>query len=167
MPLEDEASSKLLERAFRKRGIAFKLGARFTGVEHTDDRRRGSRSRTARRIEAELLLVAVGRGPVSAGLGYEEAGVAMDRGFVLVDEYCRTNVPGVSAVGDLVPTLQLAHVGFAEGILVAEQIAGLNPRPIDYDGVPRVTYCDPEVASVGITEATGQRAVRRRQGRAR
>ena len=106
-----------------------------------------------KKFEAEVLLVAVGRGPVSQGLGYEEQGVAMDRGYVLVDEYMRTNVPTISAVGDLVPTLQLAHVGFAEGILVAERLAGLKAVPIDYDGVPRVTYCHPEVASVGITEA--------------
>jgi dihydrolipoamide dehydrogenase len=104
-------------------------------------------------IEAELLLVAVGRGPVSQGLGYEEAGVQVDRGYVLVDEYCQTSVPTISAVGDLIPTLQLAHVGFGEGILVAERIAGLKPAPIDYAGVPRITYSDPEVASVGLTEA--------------
>jgi dihydrolipoamide dehydrogenase len=95
----------------------------------------------------------VGRGPVSAGLGHEEAGVAMDRGFVLVDPYCQTNVPTISAVGDLTPGLQLAHVGFAEGILVAERLGGLRVTPIDYDGVPRITYSDPEVASVGITSA--------------
>ena len=89
---------------------------------------------------------------MSQGLGYEEAGVQMDRGFVLVDQYCQTNVPTISAVGDLIPTLQLAHVGFGERILVAERLAGLNPAPIDYDGVPRVTYCEPEVASVGLTE---------------
>ena len=82
----------------------------------------------------------------------------MERGFVTVDEFCRTNVPGVYAVGDLVPTLQLAHVGFQEGILVAEHIAGLNPPPIDDDGVPRITYCDPEVASVGLTEAQPRRS---------
>jgi dihydrolipoamide dehydrogenase len=104
-------------------------------------------------IDAELVLVAVGRGPVSAGLGYEEAGVSVDRGFVLVDAYCRTNVPTISAVGDLTPGLQLAHVGFGEGILVAERLAGLPVVPIDYDGVPRITYSDPEVASVGITSA--------------
>jgi dihydrolipoamide dehydrogenase len=104
-------------------------------------------------VEAELMLVAVGRGPVSAGLGYDEVGVAMDRGFVLVDEYCRTNVPTISAVGDLRPGLQLAHVGFAEGIMVAERLGGLNPPPVDYDGVPRITYSSPEVASVGITSA--------------
>lgn len=151
VPAEDENSSKLLERAFRKRGIKFQLGSRFSGVEYTDAGVRVSLE-NGKQFEAELLLVAVGRGPVSQGLGYEEAGVAMDRGCVLVDEYMRTNVPTVSAVGDLVPTLQLAHVGFAEGILVAERLAGLKAVPIDYDGVPRVTYCHPEVASVGLTE---------------
>ena len=104
-------------------------------------------------LEAELLLVAVGRGPVSAGLGYEESGVALDRGYVVVDELCRTNVPTISAVGDLIATPQLAHVGFAEGILVAERVSGLDVHPIDYDGVPRITYSDPEVASVGLTSA--------------
>ena len=152
VPLEDEASSKLLERAFRRRGIASKLGARFAGVEHTDQGVRVSLE-DGETIEAELLLVAVGRGPVSADLGYEEAGVAIDRGFVKVDAYCQTNVPTISAVGDLIPTLQLAHVGFGEGILVAERLAGLPVVPIDYAGVPRVTYSEPEVASVGLTEA--------------
>lgn len=152
VPVEDESSSKLLERAFRKRGIKFELGARFSGVEYTDKGVRVSLE-NGKQVEAELLLVAVGRGPVSAGLGYEEVGVAMDRGYVLADEYCRTNVPTISAVGDLIPTLQLAHVGFGEGILVAERIAGLKVAPIDYAGVPRVTYCDPEVASVGLTQA--------------
>jgi dihydrolipoamide dehydrogenase len=155
VPAEEEASSKLLERAFRKRGIAFELGARFSGVEHTAAGVRVSLE-SGKTFDADVLLVAVGRGPRSQGLGYEEAGVAMERGFVTVDEFCRTNVPGVYAVGDLIPTLQLAHVGFQEGILVAEHIAGLNPRPIDYDGVPRIAYCDPEVASVGITEVTAK-----------
>jgi dihydrolipoamide dehydrogenase len=152
VPLEDEASSKLVERAFRRRGIKFELDNGFTGVEHTET---GVRVHTAKGkdFDAELLLVAVGRGPVSAGLGYEQAGVAVDRGYVKVNEFCQTSVPNVYAVGDLIPTLQLAHVGFAEGILVAEHIAGLSPRPIDYDGVPRVTYSNPEVASCGLTEA--------------
>jgi dihydrolipoamide dehydrogenase len=152
LPLEDESSSKLLERAYRRRGINFELGVRFEGVKTTDAgvvvTLEGGKT-----IEAEYLLVAVGRGPVSAGLGYEENGVATERGFVLVDEYCRTNVPTISAVGDLIPTLQLAHVGFAEGILVAERLGGLSPVPIDYDGVPRITYSEPEVASVGLSEA--------------
>ena len=155
VPLEEESSSKLLERAFRKRGIKYELGARFAGVKATDAGVTVSLE-SGKTIEAELLLVAVGRGPVSSGLGYEEAGVAMDRGYVTVDEYCRTSVPGVYAVGDLIPTLQLAHVGFAEGILVAEHVAGLSPKPLDYDGVPRVTYSEPEVASVGITSKTAK-----------
>lgn len=150
--LEDESSSKQLERAFRKRGINFEVGTKFASMTKgpsgvTVTLENGST------FTAEVLLVAVGRGPVSANIGYEEQGLTMDRGYILVDEKCRTNVPGVWAVGDLIPTLQLAHVGFAEGILVAEEIAGLNPRPINYDGVPRVTYSEPEVASVGLTTA--------------
>jgi dihydrolipoamide dehydrogenase len=153
LPLEEESSSKLLERAFRRRGIGQKLGARFESVKDTGSGVVVTLAGGAT-LEAELLLVAVGRGPVSAGLGYEEAGVEVERGFVKVDEYCQTRVPTISAVGDLTPGLQLAHVGFGEGILVAERLAGLHVTPIDYDGVPRVTYCDPEVASVGITSAT-------------
>jgi dihydrolipoamide dehydrogenase len=151
VPLEDESSSKLLERAFRRRKIGFELGSRFSGVQNTENGVKVSLE-NGKEFEAELLLVAVGRGPVSQGLGYEEAGVQMERGFVLVDEYCRTNVETISAVGDLIPTLQLAHVGFGEGILVAERLAGLPVVPIDYAGVPRITYSDPEVASVGLTE---------------
>ena len=153
--LEDETSSKQLERAFRKRGIKFETGTKFasatkstSGVTVTLEN--GST------FTAEVLLVAVGRGPVSANIGFEEQGITMDRGYVIVDDKCRTNVPGIWAVGDLIPTLQLAHVGFAEGILVAEEIAGLNPRPINYDGVPRVTYSEPEVASVGLTTAVAK-----------
>jgi len=153
LPAEDEASSKLLERAFRRRGIKYKLGTRFESVKDTPSgvtvTLEGGET-----LDAEVLLVAVGRGPVSAGLGYDEVGVSMDRGFVLADEYCQTNIPTISAVGDLTPGLQLAHIGFGEGILVAERLAGLPVVPINYDGVPRVTYSDPEVASVGITSAT-------------
>jgi len=152
LPLEDESSSKLVERAFRRRGIGYKLGAKFEGVKDTESgvtvTLEGGTT-----IDAELLLVAVGRGPVSAGLGYEDAGVTTDRGFVIVDEYCRTGVPTISAVGDLIPGPQLAHAGFAEGILVAERLADVPVVPIDYDGVPRVTYSNPEVASVGLTAA--------------
>jgi len=150
--LEDESSSKLLERAFRKRGINFELGVRFKSASK-DKKGVTVTLEDGKTFSAEVLLVAVGRGPVSANLGYEEAGLTMDRGYVLVDNKCRTNVPGIWAVGDLIPTLQLAHVGFGEGILVAEEMAGLNPRPINYDGVPRVTYSEPEVASVGLTTA--------------
>ncbi|MEI5674872.1 MULTISPECIES: dihydrolipoyl dehydrogenase [unclassified Nocardioides] len=149
---EDEASSKALERAFRKRGIAFRTGTSFQSVAHTDT----GVAVTVEGgdvIEAELLLVAVGRGPRTEGLGYDEQGVALDRGFVLADERCRTNLDGVFAVGDIVPGLQLAHRGFAQGIFVAEEIAGLAPRPIDEAGIPRVTYSHPELASVGLTEA--------------
>jgi len=150
--LEDETSSKQLERAFRKRKIDFEVGSRFKSHTVNADSVTVTLEND-KSFTAEVLLVAVGRGPVSAGIGYEEQGIKMDRGYVLVDNKCRTNVPGVWAVGDLIPTLQLAHVGFAEGIMVAEEIAGLNPRPINYDGVPRVTYSEPEVASVGLSTA--------------
>ena len=150
--LEDEESSKALERAFRKRKIGFELGSRFAGVEKSEKGVKVSLE-NGKTIEADVLLVAVGRGPVSQELGYEQVGVEMERGFVKVDEHCQTSVATISAVGDLIPTLQLAHVGFGEGIMVAERLAGLDPAPIDYDGVPRVTYSEPEVASVGITEA--------------
>ena len=163
LPLEDEASSRLLERAFRRRGIGFKVGTRFEGVKDSGSGVSVTLEGGAT-IDAELMLVAVGRGPVSAGLGYEDAGIAMERGYVLVDEYCQTNVPTISAVGDLTPGPQLAHVGFAEGILVAERLSGLPVTPIDYEGVPRVAYSDPEVASVGITAATAaERGIRTRE----
>jgi dihydrolipoamide dehydrogenase len=153
--LEDESSSKQLERAFRKRGINFEVGVKFASA--TKDKKGVTITlENGAKHTADVLLVAVGRGPVSANLGYEEQGITMDRGYVMVDEKCRTNVPGIWAVGDLIPTLQLAHVGFAEGILVAEEIAGLNPRAINYDGVPRVTYSEPEVASVGLTTAVAK-----------
>ena len=154
--LEDESSSKQLERAFRKRGINFELGVFFKSMEKNSNGVTVTLE-DGKTFTADLLMVSVGRGPVSANLGYEEAGVAMDRGYVLVDNKCRTNVPGIWAVGDLIPTLQLAHVGFAEGMLVAEEIAGLNPKPINYDGIPRVTYSDPEVASVGLTTAEAKK----------
>jgi len=155
LALEDEDCSKQVERAFRKRGIDFKLGKAFEKVEHIDS---GVRVTIAggETLDADVLLVAVGRGPTTSNVGYEDQGVAMDRGFVLTDERLRTNVPGVFAVGDIVPGLQLAHRGFAQGIFVAEEIAGLNPAPIDETGVPRVTYCDPEVASMGLTEANAR-----------
>jgi len=154
--LEDESSSKQLERAFRKRGINLELGVKFaSAVKNKKDVT--VTLEDGKSLTAELLMVAVGRGPVSDNIGYQEQGITMDRGYVLVDDKCRTNIPGIWAVGDLIPTLQLAHVGFAEGILVAEEIAGLNPHPINYDGIPRVTYSDPEVASVGLTTAEAKK----------
>jgi dihydrolipoamide dehydrogenase len=148
---EDEQSSKAVERAFRKRGIGFKVGKPFEKVERTDSGVKVTIS-GGDVVEAELLLVAVGRGPNTSGMGYEEQGVKMERGFVLTDERLRTNLPGVFAVGDIVPGLQLAHRGFQQGIFVAEEIAGMNPPAMDETAIPRVTYCDPEVASVGLTE---------------
>jgi dihydrolipoyl dehydrogenase len=154
---EDEACSKALERAFRRRKIAFKTGVRFAGADQSDT---GVtvRLESGESIEADILLVAVGRGPNATGFGYEEVGVRMDRGYVLTDDRLRTNVPNVYAVGDIVPGLQLAHRGFQQGIFVAEDIAGLDPRPIDEAGIPRVTYSHPEVASVGLDEAAARAA---------
>jgi dihydrolipoamide dehydrogenase len=152
VPAEDDFCSKQLERAFRRRGITFKTGVRFTGATQSDSGVTVSLE-SGEQLEADLLLVAVGRGPNTAEAGYAEASVAMDRGFVLTDERLRTNLPGVYALGDIVPGLQLAHRGFAQGIFLAEDIAGRSPAPIDEDGIPRVTYCEPQVASVGLTEA--------------
>jgi len=148
---EDPAVSTALERAFRKRGIAFRTGVRFESAT-VDGDAVTVRLEGGDELPADLLLVAVGRGPVTDGLGYEEAGVALVRGYVVTDERCRTTVDGVYAVGDIVPGLQLAHRGFAQGIFVAEDIAGLHPAPIVESGIPRVTYCEPEIASVGLTE---------------
>lgn len=152
VPNEDPSVSKALERAFRKRGIDFKTGVRFSGVEQHENGVVVSLE-SGEKLEAELLLVAVGRGPNTAGLGYEENGIAMDRGYVLTNDRLQTNVPGVYAAGDIVPGLQLAHRGFQQGIFIAEEIAGLNPAVIDESGIPKVTYCEPEIASVGLTEA--------------
>ncbi|WP_460864675.1 dihydrolipoyl dehydrogenase [Rhodococcus aerolatus] len=152
---EDEWASKQLERAFRKRKIKFTTGVKFASAEQTDDTVTVTLEDDTT-IEADLLLVAVGRGPSTQGTGFEEAGVEMDRGFVLTDERLRTNLDGVYAVGDIVPGLQLAHRGFQQGIFVAEDVAGLNPPVIDETGIPRVTYSNPEVASVGLSEAQAE-----------
>ena len=152
VPNEEPAVSKALERAFRKRGIDFKTGVRFSGVEQHDSGVVVTLE-SGEKLEAELMLVAVGRGPNTAGLGYEEQGIAMDRGWVLTNERLQTNIPGVFAAGDIVPGLQLAHRGFQQGIFIAEEIAGLAPAVIDETGIPKVTYCEPEIASVGLTTA--------------
>ncbi len=152
VPNEEPAISKALERAFRKRGIEFKTGVRFSGVEQHENGVVVSLE-SGERFEAELLLVAVGRGPNTDGLGYAENGVSMDRGYVLTNERLETSVPGTYAAGDIVPGLQLAHRGFQQGIFIAEEIAGLKPVTIDENGIPKVTYCEPEIASVGLSEA--------------
>ncbi|MGM7665738.1 dihydrolipoyl dehydrogenase [Microbacterium sp. A93] len=152
VPNEDIALSKGLERAFRRRGIKYSLGTRFQSATQ-DDSGVTITLEDGQSFSGEYLLVAVGRGPVTEGLGFEDAGVTMDRGFVIVDPELRTGVPGIWAVGDIVPGLQLAHRGFLQGIAVAERISGLSPAPIPESQIPKITYCNPEVASVGVTEA--------------
>ncbi len=152
VPAEDAAVSKAMERAFRKRGIDFKVGVRFQNAVQ-DAEGVTVTLESGDTLRADLLLVAVGRGPRTENLGYEAQGINMDRGFVLTDERLATNVPNVFAVGDIVPGLQLAHRGFQQGIFVAEEIAGLAPQSIDESGIPRVTYSEPEIASIGYTEA--------------
>ncbi|MFT4233272.1 MAG: dihydrolipoyl dehydrogenase [Leucobacter sp.] len=152
VPNEEESVSKQLERAFKKRGIGFKVGVRFQSVSQDADSVSVALE-DGTTVEADYLLVAVGRGPATQGLGFEEVGIEMDRGFVLANERLATNVPGVYAIGDIVPGLQLAHRGYQQGIFVAEEIAGLDPVVVQDVNIPKVTYCDPEIASVGLTEA--------------
>ena len=155
-PLEDEDVSKEIARAFRKRGIAAHAGAAVKEVKDAGGHAEvnfeaGGRSETAK---ADVCLVAIGRGPVTEGLGAQEAGIELDRGFVKVDGQLQTTVPRVWAIGDVAATpLQLAHVSFTEGYAVAERIDGQAVPEIEYTGIPRVTYCTPEISSVGITEA--------------
>jgi dihydrolipoamide dehydrogenase len=159
VPLEDVDAQKELARAFRKRGIEVQVDTRFEDAKVTDEQVTVTVSAKgkAKEVSAELLLVATGRGPVSADLGYEEIGVRLDRGFVVPKNWdtLETDAQGVYAVGDILPppSLALAHASFAEGMLVAELAAGQPSPAIDYAGVARVTYCSPEVASVGLTEA--------------
>lgn len=160
VPGEDEAVSAELEKAFRRRGIKVLTGTTVTGARASD---RGVEialtpaKGAAQTLVVERLLVATGRGPVTDGLGAEALGLRMDRGYIVVDELFRTSVPGISAVGDVItmggPHYQLAHVSSMEGIVAAERIAGLDVRPINYDHVPRATYCEPEIGSVGLSEA--------------
>jgi dihydrolipoamide dehydrogenase len=160
VPVEDEAISAELEKSFRKRGITCFTGAKVTGAKANADSvdvqiQAGDGNTQA--LNVSYLLVATGRGAVTAGLNAEGVGLQMDRGYIKVDAEYRTSVPGISAIGDVV-TLgtpghpQLAHVASAEGILAAERIAGLETRPLNYDHVPGCTYCDPEIGSVGLTE---------------
>jgi dihydrolipoamide dehydrogenase len=161
VPVEDEAVSAELEKSFRKQGITTHTGAKATGAAVKGDvveiqARLADGTTTS--IRADYLLVATGRGPVTAGLGVEGLGLQMEKGYIAVDEMYRTNVPGISAIGDVITVRglkshpQLAHVSSAEGIITAERIAGRETRPLNYDHVPGCTYCDPEIGSVGLTE---------------
>ena len=151
VPNEDESVSKQFERAFRKRGIEFKTGVRFESA--TQDANSVTVTlEGGETLTADVLLVAVGRGPQTANCGYENVGIAMDRGWVLTNERLQTNIPGVYAVGDIVPGLQLAHRGYQHGIFVAEDIAGLNPTVVADVNIPKITYSEPEIASVGLSE---------------
>jgi dihydrolipoamide dehydrogenase len=164
VPVEDEAVSAELQKAFRKQGITVHMGAKATGARVAGDGvdlEALLAGGTTETIRAEYLLVATGRGPVTAGLDAERVGLALERGYIKVDREYRTNVPGISAIGDVItmggPHPQLAHVSSAEGILVAERIAGQTIRPLNYDHVPGCTYCDPEIGSVGLTEHEARR----------
>ncbi len=160
VPVEDEAVSAELEKSFRKQGITIHTGTKVTSAKVNGagvDVEAQLADGTSKAIRAELLLVATGRGPVTAGLDAESAGLQLEKGYIKVDDHYRTGVPGISAVGDVI-TLgtpghpQLAHVSSAEGIITAERIAGQDVRPLNYDHVPGCTYCDPEIGSVGLTE---------------
>jgi dihydrolipoamide dehydrogenase len=160
VPGEDEAVSAELEKNFKRRGIksftstkvtSAKAGAKGVELEMA------AKDGKTQKLSVDILLVATGRGPVTEGLDVEKLGLKLDRGYIVVDNMFKTNVPGVSAIGDVItmggPHYQLAHVSSMEGILLAERIAGHTARPINYDHVPRCTYCEPEIGSVGLTEA--------------
>lgn len=155
VPNEDLAISKNLERQFRKRNIAFHTKTMF---DHVDEHESGVtvHTKNGSTFDADVLLIAIGRGPATANLGYEQQGIKLDRGFVVTDENLHTGVGNIYAVGDIVPGLQLAHRGFLQGIFVAERIAGLHPRQINEDHIPRVTFCNPEIASVGLTQTKAE-----------
>ena len=159
VPVEDEAVSADLEKSFRKQGITCHTGAKVTSAKAAADAVDVEFQKSdgaTEKLSVEYLLVATGRGPVTTGLNAEGVGLQLEKGYVRVDAQYRTNVPGISAIGDVItmggPHPQLAHVSSAEGILTAERIAGLETRPLNYDHVPGCTYCDPEIGSVGLTE---------------
>ena len=173
VPVEDEAVSAELEKSFKKQGIKVMTGTKVTGAKVGAggvDLEAQTPDGKSTKLNAEYLLVATGRGPVTTGLGAEEAGLQLDRGYVRVDKEFKTGVPGISAIGDVITFekpghAQLAHLSSAEGIVLAERIAGAEYRPINYDEVPGCTYCDPEIGSVGLTETQAQGARLRRQDR--
>ena len=155
VPSEDEAVSKGMEKAFKKRGIKFSTGIRFAGVDRT---KHGvvAKLEDGQTFAADLMLVAVGRGSATRNQGFEDAGLEFDGELIKVNENLQTSIPNVYAVGDIVRGPQLAHKGFQEGIFVAEHIKGLNPRVIDISAIPRVTYSEPEIASVGLNESVAK-----------
>jgi dihydrolipoamide dehydrogenase len=168
VPGEDEAVSAELERTFKKKGIKVLTGSKVTSakagskgvdieVQGADPSTSSGQGQKSQKLSFDLLLVATGRGPVTDGLGAEKLGLRMDRGYIVVDQMFRTSVPGISAIGDVItmggPHYQLAHVSSMEGIVLAERIAGHAVQPINYDHVPRCTYTEPEIGSVGLTEA--------------
>jgi dihydrolipoamide dehydrogenase len=169
VPNEDEAVSAELAKAFKKRGINTRVGTRVTSAKVEKGKvqiQMTSGGDKSESLEVDILLVATGRGPVTDGLGAKEAGLAIDdRGYIKVDNLFRTNVPGISAIGDVVTLTgggtgahpQLAHLASAEGIVLAERIANKNPQPINYDQIPGCTYCDPEIGSIGLTEAEAKK----------
>jgi dihydrolipoamide dehydrogenase len=164
VPLEDEEIAKELRRAFTKKGIECQTNARLesaqvsqNGVDVVYVTETGER----KTLTAEKLLMATGRAPNTTGIGLEALGVVMERGYIKVDRYMQTNVHGVYAIGDVVPTPQLAHVAFHEGVVAVEHIAGKNPPAINYLHVPNCTYCDPQIASVGLTESKAVAAGRK------
>ena len=151
VPNEDPSIIKNLERAFKKRGIKFNTGVFFEKVEQDENSAKVTLA-DGKVLEADIVLVAVGRGPVTEGLGFEEQGITMDRGFVITDERQHTGVGNIYAIGDIVPGVQLAHRGYQHGIFVAEEIAGQNPVVVEDINIPKVTFCEPEIASVGYSE---------------
>jgi dihydrolipoamide dehydrogenase len=159
VPLEDEEVSRELAASFKRQGIAVYVDTRVERVTRSDAgaevlaRTSGGKTETFR---AEKILLAVGRKPLSEGIGLEALGVATDRGYIKVDPWMQTNVPNVYAIGDVVPTPWLAHVASAEGVVAVERMAGAETRPLNYDQVPGCTYCAPEVASIGLTEAAAR-----------
>ncbi|WP_255316388.1 dihydrolipoyl dehydrogenase [Nesterenkonia sp. Act20] len=155
VPNEDPSIVKQLERTFKKRGITFNTGTFFNEVKETDDGVKVTLE-DGKTFEAEICLVAVGRGPVTEGFGFEDVGITLDRGFVITDDRLHTGVGNIYAIGDIVPGLQLAHRGYQQGIFVAEEIAGNNPMIVEDINIPKVTYCDPEIMSVGYTQPAAE-----------
>ena len=155
LPIEDEEISAELAKAFKKQGIKVFTGTNFQSatVENNQVRLTTKRGDETPEFTAEKLLVAIGRRAYTDGLGLENTRVELERGYIKVDAYMRTAEPNVYAIGDVIPTPWLAHVASAEGILAVETIAGKDARPLNYDHVPNCTYCSPEVASIGLTEA--------------